>query len=92
MRLTDDQLDELEALAASSIPLPWTSQVEGRDFPEGGDSLIRTGEERAWGPDIYVTAGDHGTNAILLDLIAAMRTLLPDMIDEIRDHRASVGK
>ena len=43
MRATDEKLGALERLANASIPLPWRALVEGRDFPEGGDSFIQTG-------------------------------------------------
>jgi len=88
MQLTEQQLDELERLAAASLPPPWESLIEGRDFREGGASFIQTGIEGARGPDIYLNAGDFSTNVALLDLVAAMRTMLPGLIEEVRAGRA----
>jgi len=89
MPIADEQLEKLKLLSDSCIAPPWTSIVEGRDQPLGGDSFIRSGVERNWGPDIYVSAGDFATNAAISDLIAAARTLLPEILSELRELRAA---
>jgi hypothetical protein len=60
--------------------------VEGRDH-ESGDSFIQVGEDRDRGEDIYVTRDSGPANASYLDLIAAARTYLPLLIDEVRAGR-----
>jgi len=62
--------------------------VEGRDF-ESGDSFIRTGDSSTRGEDIYVTRDSGPASPDYLDLIAAARTWLPELIAEIRETRRS---
>jgi hypothetical protein len=86
--ITDAMLDELDRLSALCDPGPWFAVVEGRDT-ESGDSFIQTGPDERRGEDVYVTRDSGPADAAYLDLLAAARTYLPLLIDELRDCRAS---
>jgi hypothetical protein len=86
--ITDERLDELERLSAAVDPGPWSAVVEGRDA-ESGDSFIQTGPDDRRGEDLYVTRGSGPADAAYLDLLAAARTYLPLLVDELRACRAS---
>jgi len=62
--------------------------VEGRDA-ESGDSFIQTGPDGRRGEDLYVTRDSGPADAAYLDLLAAARTYLPLLVDELRACRAS---
>ena len=84
--ITDEVLTTLQRLSDGCDPGPWTAVVEGRD-QDVGSSFIQTGSGRSRGEDIYVTRDSGPAGADYLDLIAAARTYLPVLIDEIRGYR-----
>ena len=86
--ITDETLAELERLSAACDPGPWFAVVEGRDA-ESGDSFIQTGPDDRRGEDLYVTRDSGPADARCLDLLAAARTYLPLLIDELRAARRS---
>lgn len=77
----------LEQLSARCDPPPWAASVEGRDHV-AGDSFIQVGEDRDRGEDIYVSRDSGPASAAYLDLIAAARTYLPQLVAEVRASRA----
>jgi hypothetical protein len=84
--ISEDILRHLERLAAKCDPPPWVAVIEGRD-QESGDSFIQTGPAGDRGEDIYVTRDSGPAAAAYLDLIAATRTYLPELIAEVRASR-----
>lgn len=90
MFLSDEELDRLERLSERCDPPPWTAMVEGRDH-EAGDSFIQVGNNGDRGEDIYVRRDSGPADASILDLIAAARTYLPDLIAEVRRLRSASG-
>lgn len=86
--VTGPTLVELESLLAACDPGPWIAWVEGRDGVSG-DSFIRTGPDDARGEDLYVTRDIVPAPAAYLDLIALMRTTLPELIKEVRESRGT---
>jgi hypothetical protein len=87
MAISDETLSFLEALSQRCDPPPWRAMVEGRDHVSG-DSFIQVGEDSDRGEDIYVTRDSGPADAAFLDLIAAARTYLPILIEEVRAWRA----
>ena len=85
---TDSDLDDLEALSSRGSPRPWKSMVEGRDHVSG-DSFIKIGSGETRDEDMYVTRDKGLASADDLDLIAAARNCLPDLIAEIRRLRTT---
>lgn len=90
MPLSDEELDHLERLSERCDPPPWRAMVEGRDH-ESGDSFIQVGSDADRGEDIYVTRDSGPADASFLDLIAAARTYLPQLIAEVRETRSASG-
>lgn len=86
--VTNETLDELERLSERCDPGPWFAVVEGRDS-ESGDSFIQTGLDGRRGEDIYVTRDSGPAAAAYLDLLAAARTYLPLLVEELRASRRS---
>jgi hypothetical protein len=86
LTLSDDTLSYLEQLSDRCSPVPWVAVVEGRDM-ESGDSFIQTGVGESRGEDIYVTRDSGPADADYLDLIAAARTYLPELLRELRAAR-----
>jgi hypothetical protein len=85
--VTESTLVQLERLMAECDPGPWTSRIEGRDGLSF-DSFIRTGTDAARGEDLYLSRDSGPAPAAYLDLIALMRTSLPELIEEVRhSHR-----
>jgi hypothetical protein len=84
--VSDEVLTLLEDLSQRCDAAPWTALIEGRDF-ESGDSFIRTGEGATRGEDIYVPRDSGPAGAAYLDLIATLRTHLPELIAEVRAAR-----
>ena len=84
----DEVLTLLEELSQHCDAPPWTALVEGRDV-ESGSSFIMTGEGHSRGEDIYITRDSGPASAAYLDLIAALRTYLPELIAEVREGRHS---
>lgn len=89
MHVSEETLDWLQALSDRCDPPPWTASVEGRDH-QSGDDFIVVGHEGDRGEDIYVTRDSGPANSAYLDLIAAARSCLPSLIEEIREHRARI--
>ena len=85
--VSDALLDELEALCATASRRPWTSMIEGRDH-YSGDSFITIGAPGEREADMYVFRDAALASAVDLDLIAAARNSLPDLIAEVRRLRA----
>lgn len=86
MALSNETLNVLADLSARCDPPPWTAMVEGRDH-DSGDSFIQVGDDRDRGEDLYVTRDSGPADASFLDLIAAARTYLPLLIEEVRAGR-----
>lgn len=84
--ISEETLRELERLSDRCDPGPWFAAVEGRD-QQSGDSFIQTGPAGDRGEDIYVTRDSGPADAAYLDLIAAARTYLPLLIEEVRAAR-----
>jgi hypothetical protein len=60
-RLTDEDLDRIEARANAVFAEPWEAFVEGRDH-WGGDEFIRTAGLDDSSPDRYVSSRTGRTN------------------------------
>lgn len=84
--LSDDELDELEALTAGASAAPWRAFVEGRDHTSG-DDFIRVGDSQTREEDMYVSRDTRPASADDLDFIAAARNYTPRLIAEIRRLR-----
>lgn len=84
--ITNATLDELARLSVACDPGPWFAVVEGRDA-DSGDSFIQTGPDERRGEDLYVTRDSGPADATYLDLLAAARTYLPLLVEEIRALR-----
>ena len=74
MRMSEEELAEIERRCEVSTPGPWQSWIEGRDHA-AGDSVITTGRG-----DIYLS----GATSQDQDFIAAARQDVPRLIAEIR--------
>ena len=86
--LDEETLQMLQVLSDRCDPPPWTASVEGRDHMSGDDFILTgTGDNR--GEDIHVTRESEPASAAYLDLIAAARTYLPILINEVRTLRNS---
>jgi hypothetical protein len=88
--LSDDELQMLRRLSASGSPTPWRSFIEKRDHLSGSD-FIMVGESNGRGDDMHVTRDGTPASADDLDLIAASRTFLPRLLDEIARLRRETG-
>ena len=83
--LSDEQLDELEALASAASPAPWIAVV-GPGI--GGDEFIRLGGDDDSQPDMYVWHDREIAPSRDLDFIATARNLVPQLIAEVKRCRA----
>jgi hypothetical protein len=90
MALSEEVLDMLTTLHERADPGPWTAMVEGRDHVSG-DSFIQVGEDGDRREDMYVTRDSGPADVTTLDLIAAVRTYLPVLVQEIRRLRGADG-
>lgn len=86
--LDDSILQWLEDLSLAADPPPWRSMVEGRDHV-AGDSFIMVGQADDRAEDLYVSRDSGPAKTTDLDVIAAARTYLPLLVDEIRRLRRS---
>jgi len=86
--IPEETLKMLEELSSQCDPVPWTAFVEGRDGLSFA-SFIQTGEGDSRGEDIYVRRDGGPASAACLDLIAAARTWLPELLAEVREARRS---
>jgi hypothetical protein len=77
MPISEDDLSLLEQLHSEATPGPWRSMVEGRDHDSGSSFIMTKGE------DIYLT----GATDTDQDLVAAMRSALPELLAEVRRAR-----
>jgi len=84
--ISNEMLDELDRLSRMATPPPWRSLIEGRDH-HSGDSFIQIGEDGSRGEDMYVSRNSAPASSADLDLIAAARTMLPAIIEELRTFR-----
>ena len=80
--LSEEVLRELLRLSESADPPPWRSMVEGRDHVSG-DSFIRVGRDDDRAEDIYVSRDSGVAGTAELDVIAAARTYLPLLLEEV---------
>ncbi|MCC2317040.1 hypothetical protein [Cellulomonas chengniuliangii] len=90
MDVSEEALSQLLLLSGGDGSSSWRSMVEGRDHL-AGDSFIMVGTEGERGEDIYVTRDSGAAAAETLDLIAAARTHLPALIEEVRRLRAATA-
>lgn len=95
--LSTSDVDRLTDLLHRCAPGPWIAVVEGRD-QDSGASFIQTGPDGRRGDDLYVTRSpavgrSESADSDLLDLVALMRTSMPLLLREVREHRtATPGK
>jgi hypothetical protein len=85
--LTDDEIATLRRLSNDASRPPWRAFIEGRDHTSGAD-FIMVGPEDDRDDDMYVSRDSGAASAADLDLIAAARTYLPRLLDEIERLRA----
>lgn len=88
--LTENALRELLRLSDRADPPPWVSMIEGRDH-ESGDSFIQVGRDDDRAEDIYVSRDSGIAGCAELDLIAAARTFLPLLVNEVLRLREAGG-
>jgi hypothetical protein len=84
-RLSDAELDELEALTEAASPAPWRA-FAGPGI--GGPAFISLGDDDAL-PDMYVQHDEVPAPAEDLDFIAAARNSIPRLLAEVRQQRRS---
>jgi len=77
--LSDEELARLERLSEAATPGPWTSSLEGRDHWGGSHFLLTPNG------DIELSLGASDAD---YDFIAAARTLMPRLLQELRALRA----
>lgn len=85
-RISDQELDELEALAANASPAPWKA-FGGPGI--GGPDFIALGGDHDNLPDMYVMHDNDPAPLRDLDFIAAARNIVPQLIAELRSRRAA---
>lgn len=91
MSVSDELLNDLKRLWDLGDPPPWTAMVEGRDH-SSGDSFIQVGEDDDRREEVFVSRDSGPASRMMLDLIAASRTFLPLLIEEIRVLRSQLGE
>jgi hypothetical protein len=84
--LSDEKLAELKRLSDACPPSEWKALIEGRDHV-AGDSFIMVGEGDQRGEDLYLSRYGKRIPDEEWDLVAAARTFLPLLIDEVRELR-----
>jgi hypothetical protein len=82
--MEDLDMERLTKLAMDATAGPWVSLLEGRDFTSG-DSFIRTAADGD-DSDLYIFGGPN--NIADQEFIAAARTAVPLLVDEVRRLRA----
>jgi hypothetical protein len=90
-RLTDTEIEELRRLCSRASPEPWRAMLEGRDHTSG-DSFIMIGNDDDRGDDMYVSRDSRSASPEDLEFIAAARTYLPRLLDEIVRQRSAHGR
>jgi hypothetical protein len=92
--VTELDLRELRRLDEAATPPPWRSMREGRDH-WSGDNFIMIGEGDSLGDDLYLhRSTDDGPVPASIedqDLVAAARTLLGPLLDEVDRLRGIVA-
>lgn len=81
-RLSDSELDRIQALCNAATCGPWQSFIEGRDH-ESGSSFIQTS-----GNDIEMTGAADAD----YDFIASARQDVPKLLEEVRALRAQLQR
>lgn len=101
-RLTDEQLDAIDALTDAATAGPWRWNPGKPDSPYGDDesgieTVARVGyDDGSEGPAEYVvSAWGHDAWGLLVDepdadFIAASRTLVPQLVAELRRARSAL--
>jgi hypothetical protein len=85
--LSDEELAELEALAAAATPGPWVAHIEA-EAPIGGESMIGLdGLQDDFPPDMYVRHDGETAPAADIKFIAAARNYVPRLLTEVRRLR-----
>lgn len=84
--LTDEEINELVVLEAKASASPWIAWIEGETH-SSGDSFIQVGTERSRLSDLYLVRDGGEATVDDLRFIAAARTALPHLLDEIRRIR-----
>jgi hypothetical protein len=85
--LSEDELAELEALAAAATPEPWTAHIDA-EAPIGGESMIGLdGLPDDFPPDMYVRHDSETAPIADIKFIAAARNYVPRLIAEVRRFR-----
>lgn len=85
--ITEEELENIKKRINSATPGPWKAQVEGRDFPLGGDTFIMTGEGEKRTEDIYLT----GATIADIDFIANARQDVPTLIRELEELKRRIS-
>jgi hypothetical protein len=85
--LSEDELVELEGLAAAATPAPWVAHIES-EAPIGGESMIGLdGLSGDFPPDMYVRHDSKTAPEADIKFIAAARNYVPRLLDEVRRLR-----
>jgi hypothetical protein len=80
--LSDDEIARIRALCDAASRAPWRAMVEGRDHTSG-PSFVMIGPPDHRQVDMYVTIDSDPADAPDLDMIAAGRSYLPRLLDEL---------
>ena len=83
--LSDQELDELEALTEAAAPAPWVAFIEGPGV--AGDSMIRLDRLGDFPPDMYITRDGEIAPSADIRFIAAARNFMPRLLAEVRRRR-----
>jgi hypothetical protein len=85
--LSEEELAELEVLNAAATPPPWVAHIEA-EAPIGGESMIGLdGLPGDFPPDMYVRHDGETAPAADIKFIAAARTYMPRLLNELRRLR-----
>lgn len=84
--LVDEALDAIERRTQATVPGPWVSYIAGRDY-DGGPNFIMTGFGDSRGEDIELFSAEADQ-----DFIAAARTTIPVLLDEIKTLIEFIGE
>lgn len=88
--ITDVELARLRAISDAATPGPWVAQIEGRDHVSG-DTFILIGEEGNRGDDLYLLRDTTPASAADFEFVAAARSYLPKLLDEIARLRRALS-
>lgn len=87
-RATEAELEVLSSLLDAVEGSEWTASVEGRDHVAGSDIIMVSDGDIRY-EDIEVTRENRRASAAELDLISMAVTLLPRILAEVQECRAS---